>query len=496
MKKTWKRFICLLALSVFAVSAACAEGMVVINGDLPAMTQEETQQMVSEVAEAYYRDQDVISSLQSRLTVQEIGDSDITEELGTFNLCTMEYEGNTMRFLMNVIGEPDEDGGYPLYITLHGGGEDAPEGNDSQWFMMYDYYQEAVSNGIYVACRGITDTWDLHFRPESYPLYDQLIRTMVHLYDADPNRVYLLGFSAGGDGVYQIAARMTDRFAAANMSSGHPNGVSLRNLANCPFSIQVGVRDYYSESAMRCVKAAEFEAVLNAYRDALGEGYEHQVLVHVPEGHNYDDYSSGHEAEVLADPSAFADPAIVEDMLYAFEEAFYTIVGPDGDGGLSYYSAGFNAPFDEAVRSIVRDRFGLETMFVNSSAVDYVSAFKRDPAPRTVVWDLGTRAEKRTVTSFYWLMADASVTEGVITAYVSGDNTITVEPENVNGDFSILVSPRLLDVSRPIHIITPEGEYEVSVNPSRDTVYESILETGDPTMVWVAEIPYSMLSSN
>ena len=485
----------MLALAVFAVSAACAEGLIVINEDLPALSQEETLEMLSDVTEEYFQDPDIAAELEEEIGIREMGDPFDEEEGKILSLGTVAHEGHTMRFLMDVIGEPDENGKYPLYITLHGGGESEPEDNDSQWFMMFDYYREAVQSGIYIACRGITDTWDLHFRPESYPLYDRLIRAMIHMYDADPDRVYLLGFSAGGDGVYQIAARMTDRFAAANMSSGHPNGVSLRNLLNCPFSIQVGVRDYYSESALRCVRGAEYEQVLTGYHELLGEGYEHQVLVHVPEGHNYDDYSTGHESEVLADPAAFADPAIVEGMLSSFEEAFDTIVGQDY-GGLSYFPAEVNPAFDEAVQRIVKEDYGLETAFVNTGAVDFVSGFTRDPAPKTVVWDLSTRAEKRTVSSFYWLKADASVTQGLITAFLSGDNTITVYPEDVNGDFSILINPALLDVSRPIQIITPEGEYEVRVNPSRETTYASILETGDPELAWVAEIPYSSLSES
>ena len=60
---------------------------------------------------------------------------------------------------------------------------------------------------------GISDTWDLHFQEDSYPLYDRLIQNMIYTCNADPNRVYLLGFSAGGDGVYQILPRMADRFA-------------------------------------------------------------------------------------------------------------------------------------------------------------------------------------------------------------------------------------------------------------------------------------------
>ena len=101
------------------------------------------------------------------------------------------------------------------------------------------------------------------------------------------------------------------------MSSGHPNGVSLRNLANVPFSIQAGVWDYYTEGALRCVRAAEFEQTLNWYHAMHDYGYAHQVLIRVPTGHNYDDYTyidlaeeaqTEGLAEVLADPTAYAQP--------------------------------------------------------------------------------------------------------------------------------------------------------------------------------------------
>ena len=40
--------------------------------------------------------------------------------------------------------------------------------------------------------------------------------------DVNPNKVYLLGYSAGGDGVYQLAPRMADRWAAAAMMADSP----------------------------------------------------------------------------------------------------------------------------------------------------------------------------------------------------------------------------------------------------------------------------------
>ena len=555
MMKLRKLFPAVLMAIMLAVHSAGAENMIQINGDQSPKSAEELLQMVEEATDDYYRDQEVAEELRGEISCVEMDDG----SGGKLTVYTLEHGGNAMRFLMEQKGEPDENGRYPLYITLHGGGGAPAEDNDAQWYMMFGYYSAAVQNGIYIACRGITDTWDLHFRPESYPLYDRLIQAMIHLYGADPNRVYLLGFSAGGDGVYQITPRMADRFAAANMSSGHPNGVSLRNLMNCPFSIQVGVRDYYSESALRCIRGAEFDQVLNDYRDQMGGGYEHQVLVRVPAGHNYDDitdislleeeyedYLDWFGAEVLASPAAYADPDIVRPMLNRFLEAFQLAASdpalPEDDtdieeearqaaresvlaelgyedpeaieqmtafllqqyaeeaGGanvmeLSYFPEGVVQEFDDLIREILLEEFQLDIVKVNGSAVHYVSRFTRDPAPPVVVWDLAARASSRDITSFYWLRADPSVDEGEIQVMAGGENTIAVIPKDVNGDFSILIHPALIDISRPVHFITEAGEVDVAVNPSEETLRKSMRETGDPCLAWVAEIPYSTLLS-
>ena len=106
-----------------------------------------------------------------------------------------------------------------------------------------EYKRTMYGVGIYLVPRGLTDTWDIHFQPESYILYDRLIENMILFESVNPDKIYLLGYSAGGDGVYQIAPRMADRWAAANMSAGHPNSVDLRNLAAMPIALQVGQSD-------------------------------------------------------------------------------------------------------------------------------------------------------------------------------------------------------------------------------------------------------------
>ena len=60
---------------------------------------------------------------------------------------------------------------------------------------------------------------------EADDLFDRMIADMVLDRGVDPSRVYLIGYSAGGDGVFQLAPRLSDRFAAAAMwCAGHPNG--------------------------------------------------------------------------------------------------------------------------------------------------------------------------------------------------------------------------------------------------------------------------------
>ena len=59
----------------------------------------------------------------------------------------------------------------------------------------------------------------------------------------DSNQIYLLGFSARGDGVYRLSTNLADRFAAVDMSAGHPGDVQFDNLANTPICLQVGDED-------------------------------------------------------------------------------------------------------------------------------------------------------------------------------------------------------------------------------------------------------------
>lgn len=180
----------------------------------------------------------------------------------------------SMRVSLEIIGEKPKNG-YDVFIALHGGGQsDTPFLNDSQWEIMKNYYKGSVKGGIYIAPRGIRDTWDTHFNPESYYFYKRLIENAIIFEGANPDRVYLLGYSAGGDGVYQITARMADFFAAANMSAGHPNGIDLTNVKNMPLYIQCGENDAAYNRNKETMHYAKNENVRGAF---IHKGKGHQI---------------------------------------------------------------------------------------------------------------------------------------------------------------------------------------------------------------------------
>ncbi len=196
----------------------------------------------------------------------------------------------TLKWMERSFGEA-RDGKHSLWITMHGGGQGTAQQNDANWRGYWGRY-EFPPGSINVAPRAPANTWNMWFVKEVDGLFDRLIDDMVLERGVDPDRVYLIGYSAGGDGVYQLAPRMADRFAAAGMCAGHPNQVTPEGLRNLPFYLYMGGED---SAYHRNTVVGEFSAKLDALQAADPTGYWHRLTVYAGLSHNM----QGREAEMI-----------------------------------------------------------------------------------------------------------------------------------------------------------------------------------------------------
>ena len=212
-----------------------------------------------------------------------------------FNDRVVVHRDKTMPFWYKVYGDAKK-GHRSLWISMHGGGGAPKEINTSQWENQKKLY--SLKEGVYVAPRAPTDTWDLWHQSHIDPMFEKLIQDMVIFEGVDPNRVYIIGYSAGGDGVYQLAPRMADRFAAAGMMAGHPNETIPDGLRNIGFALHVGAED---TAYKRNQIAAEWLKKLDLLHASEPDAYLHQGMIHEGKGH----WMDGQDAMALSWMSQF-----------------------------------------------------------------------------------------------------------------------------------------------------------------------------------------------
>ncbi len=227
-----------------------------------------------------------------------------------------------MKFEFRLFGKKPKNG-WDFYISLHGGGATTPEVNDSQWRNQIRLY--SPKQGLYLAPRAPTDSWNMWHQAHIDEFLDRLIEGAIIHMGVNPNRVYIMGYSAGGDGVYQLAPRMADRWAAAAMMAGHPNETSPLGLRNIGFILQVGALD---SAFKRNQVANEWRLKLAALRTQDPQGYPHEVRVHPGLGHwmkRQDAIALGWMAKFTRNPYPHKVVWKQDDVIH---EQFYWLVVP------------------------------------------------------------------------------------------------------------------------------------------------------------------------
>lgn len=245
----------------------------------------ESQGEIEKLEQMLLESADSVSSLTQPITKEE---SEVAEQLINKHLnaelelkYASEWQNKTlvlgeyqMKFKYKKFGEKPPEG-WSLYISMHGGGGTQAAVNDQQWQNQINLYQP--KEGIYMAPRAPTDTWNMWHRDHVDEFFARFIQLADIFEDINTNRVYITGYSAGGDGTFRLATRMANWWAAAAMMAGHPGNVSPLSLRNLPFTIHMGGED---AAYRRNEIAAEWKVKLDDLQKNDPQAYIHEVQIH------------------------------------------------------------------------------------------------------------------------------------------------------------------------------------------------------------------------
>ncbi|MDA9946757.1 alpha/beta hydrolase [Candidatus Marinimicrobia bacterium] len=230
-----------------------------------------------------YFDQNSLSKLESQKLEKKLytdfKDSLLLKRNSEMKARLIKINNREIKFDIKFFGKKSEHG-WSLFFSLHGGGGEPKSENDRLWIRHKTLYE--LENGILFTPRSPTNTWNMWHQSHVDTFFNRIIQNMIAFHDVDPNKIYLMGRSAGGDGVYQLAPRMADRFAAAAMSAGHPNEASPLGLRNLPFTIHVGEHDnLYNRNKV----AIDWGDQLKVLQKNDPKGYVHFVKIYKGKPH-------------------------------------------------------------------------------------------------------------------------------------------------------------------------------------------------------------------
>jgi predicted esterase len=376
-----------------------------------------------------------IATLREALWQRLLNDSErYPKQKANFDAGSCKFgKDQTGKFSLKVKGARPNNG-YPVYIGLHGGGGGPKEMNDEQWEQMQSYYLNSIDTGIYVAPRGPNNTWNLHFDSDAQAFYNELLQELRLYAGADPNRIYLLGYSAGGDGVYQLAPRLASQLAAANMSAGHHNGVKADNLEHLPMLLQVGELD---SAYHRNIETVKYALILDSLERQSPSNFPHAVFVHAKADHSYvkDRNGSLFMADVIQDPRGW-----------------------------------LRAPW----------KFGMSKAMTDGPT--WVAQYVRNPYPSALRWELDTRLEGGR--DWYWVSLNLEKlpappqTKYVDVRFIPGQNRIEVK--QFPGEVILHLHEAMVNSKLPIVIVVDGKDFKILAKPSMLAMAQSMKAHNDP----------------
>lgn len=153
---------------------------------------------------------------------------------------------------------PDQGAGpWPLIVFLHGSSERGNNPNVLRDLGPLRYLKRASLTAVVAAPQCLRQA---HWEPAAVVGFVEHLASRYHV---DPKRIYLVGYSMGGYGVWQTAAAYSTKFAAIAPIAGGSDPDEANALVKLPIWAFHGERD-------EIVPIAQSEQIVNAVRAAGG----------------------------------------------------------------------------------------------------------------------------------------------------------------------------------------------------------------------------------
>ena len=207
---------------------------------------------------------------------------------------TMTLGDHQMPFVLIRREDEESKGRRPLYICMHGGGQNNKATGPHSWNINSREWQSQIglaaqvypAEGLFFIPRMADDRLGRWWHAHNQEAFDRIIEHGIREWGVDPDRVYLLGISEGAYGTDILAPFMADRFAGGNaMAGGVGNDVPAENLRNVAFRTDIGENDTMFD---RVGLARKFHARLDKAKETDPEGYRHSLEVQEGRGHGID----------------------------------------------------------------------------------------------------------------------------------------------------------------------------------------------------------------
>ena len=190
----------------------------------------------------------------------------------------------TMPYYWGNKGDAKPDGGYPLYLYMHGSGD-----KNGEWktgLSICQKFDDAPSVYFIPQIPNMGDYYRWWQKAKQFA-WEKMLRLAFVSGKINPNQVYFFGISEGGYGSQRLASFYADYLAGAGpMAGGEPlKNAPVENCRNIAFSLRTGALDrgFYRNKLTQYTKD-EFERLQKLYP----EGFIHRIELIPGMGHGID----------------------------------------------------------------------------------------------------------------------------------------------------------------------------------------------------------------